>query len=395
MRVRLFGFLAIALVSFPLPVVAGHGYVPVQNPAVLLEHLVNHADKLVTNINLTRTNGFRVVPEVVTVIVGPPCWGASFYNDVLAVAAQRGGPDPIGFEIGQLAKNFSIKVIQLNEVALATGPTQMTATAWDQANQAYFNAISAANFYLDTLLRARRQAQWPWPVNDPALLQRRIDLLAANIVVIQDVMYMLRYSNVFNFPMQRNCIECSFSSFRINVAAVGAPNYYFPYYANKQVVFPTAQQVPPMQAPAEFRPNYQVQQWDQRWKQVDQGYLAGGPQGGAGGVQGGMPPRGGQPGQGGLGSYPPPQGGQGGRPNQGGQGGVGSYPPPQGGQGGQTNQGQGNGYPLPRGNGSYPLPTNGGAGTPGVTPGVTGTEQPTPQLPAGTGGTFEPSSFDY
>ncbi len=334
MRVRLFGFLLFALVSSP-GYANPHGWRPIgigPNPAMLLEHLVNHADKLVTNINLTRTNGFRIQPVLIQTITAAPCHSASFYNDVLVTSAavQKGGPDAVGFEVGQLAKNFSIRVIQLNEIALAVGPSQLLATFWDtEFSFAYYNAISAANFYLDALIRGQRLNPWPWAINNPALLQRRIDLLRNNIATILDLVYEIRYAAIFRFPLMPNCIECSFAPRRIGIGP-GAPGLVFPYYANNAVVFPAANVVAPMQAPQQFQNNYQVQQWSNTWGNVDQSYMN---QGGAPGMPGGQGGFGGQPGVG--------QGGFGGQPGVG-QGGFGGQPGVgQGGFGGQPGVGQG------------------------------------------------------
>ncbi len=440
MRVRYFGFLLLALTSFAARG-EGHGYVPVPNPEMLLEHLVRHSDLLVTNINLTRASGFRVENVVVQAFQAQQTWGGNFYSSVIAggPAAVRAPqmPDFVGFSVGQIAYTFRMKVIALFDTAMnyGPGPTLVPGPGpgaglvpvpgpgplqkqFMEVDFAYFNAISATYFYIEALRRGYLLPQAPFQCRNKELLLKRLTLLQQNAIELQNLMYSIRYAAAFRFPLPAsgNCIECSFAPFRMAVNSPGPIEPVFPYYANNRVVFPENQMVPRLQAPAQFNPMYSQDVWNSRWNVIDQGYLQPqtnpaiaistprqgiGMMPGINGGQGGLPGNDGQgldpslnagntginPQQGGLNPVQPnPQGQQPYGPQpliNGGQAGLnGGQPGLNNGQPGLNGgQGVGVGQPLPLQNGSQQ----------GVN------QTPAAQVPAGSGqtGGYTPAAYDY
>jgi len=332
----------LAMLAFSGAPAVADVYINVPNAAMLLEHLVRHSDELLTETNLTRANQFLILPPVIQQITVGGGWGAGFYSRLLHQDANP-GRNPEYF-IGQIVNNFRMETILLYDNYYTRNPRlpqQFVATDY-----AYTNAMAATYWYIEALRRSY-VINGMRPCWNQQLLLRRLAKLERLAWEIRELMLTIRYAALFRFPVRRACLECAYRPYRVNVQVNVAQNFVpFPFYYDNRVWAADAVRPVNVNGPRDINPGYDVSYWNQRWDNLDNGYVNN-PQ---------LPPnydrrpytpaeqRPGytpiqQPGQ--QLPYPPQQVGQGGQqlpypPQQVGQGGQQlPYPPQQDGQGGQ------------------------------------------------------------
>lgn len=363
--------------------VAGEYYQPVPNAPILVEHLVKHADALLTEINLTRASRNFVSRTVYQEIHHAGGWAGQFMSQVLIVEDHAQVPDYI---VGKLAYIFRVEATKLYDRWWRyRGPSPDFQQQFIQTDYAYHNAIAATLFYIECLRRSYLIQGAAPPNIERQLLVSRLVKMERLVWEIRNLMLTIRTAQLFAIPQRRNCVETTFMHARINVAAPG-PNAFvpFPYYHENRFWGATATNAVPFDGQ---RP-YDVNQWNQYWNQVDTGYVDGsqGPQQLPAGQPGHGPQPGpgqlpaGQPGQPGYGPEQLPVGQQPGQPGYGPEQGQEYGPQPL--PGGQ----QGPGYGPQNGPGQQPGYDNGPGNQQGPgnqAPGNQGNRQPLPdrQIP--------------
>lgn len=272
-NIRLLGFLglfcAVGMLSSNTAVANGV-YRNIPNAHLLLEHLVRHTDELLTEVNLTRANQFLINTRVVEQVRGGRDWAGNFYEHKL-VSVERRDAIPEYF-IGKMVNDMRMQVIMLYDLWWKfRQPTPALVDQFRKTDWAYRNAISGVYFYIEALRRSfiiNGAPVRPW---DRDLLIRRLTKLDQLAWEIRELMMQTRYAALFRFPVPRYCPEGTFRAFRVNVAA-NRPMPFIPFIFsdNNQVYAP--QYINPVQ-PGVRPSGYDMQYWDRRWNNLDQGYI--------------------------------------------------------------------------------------------------------------------------
>lgn len=247
-----FGFTSIASANVP------RGYIPLQQPLRLTEHLVNHADQLLTAVNLTRANQYVMAPGLLKAVqapwegggVDPYVWVRRWVPAVLLptpvatipVLAERKflppllGPSLIqlfdaaapkapmmaqfygspgtapamtpDFMVGQRVMDFRMAVINFYDQMSRNTRGMPALNLFQPVMLTYFNALSAVYFYVESLRRT-------YLVENPFLLTcpdkdrliRRLVRIERTAFEIQQIMYVLRLGDCFRWAPPIQMIE--------------------------------------------------------------------------------------------------------------------------------------------------------------------------------------------
>ena len=268
-RLRGFCVIAAAFMAASQAQAGYHRNVP--NAHAYLEHLVRQSDELLTEVNLTRASQYTVSPTVITTVSRTGGWAGGIYQHLL-VDVRQPQRDPEYF-IGKMVNNFRMQTIMLYDTWWKVRQTSPAFVAqFQQTDYAYHNAIASVYFYLESLRRTFiiRGAQGR-VFNQSVLLQRMVKMerLAWEI---RNLMKTIRYATAFGVPNRRFCPETTFMSYRVDVDAVTPQPYIpFPYYHENR--FWTTNDIQPV-APAQSG-GYDLNYWNQRYDQFDQGYQSG------------------------------------------------------------------------------------------------------------------------
>jgi hypothetical protein len=276
--------------------VADPRYIQYENASSLLEHLTRHANALSLNFDVSRALGFTIGcdganPVCDNVVVPRTPWAGPFMTQVL-VPSIPNRELGIDYALGRTLDRFNKDTIFLldqwrrkvvNPKAAVRFPDVYLSTRFT-----YLNAISAVYFYIGTAQRMYLLPTSPrrlTAINAQRLIQQ-LTILQAIALELRRLMFDIRFIECFGIPFGRWAVELSYAplpfDFAVNTAIpfppfpfavpAAAPGAGFVAGGGFTVVPPQGYPLRPM--PNEWRLQYDVQGWEQRWSHYTGGYGA-------------------------------------------------------------------------------------------------------------------------